>query len=252
MKMNELKGQRGVDAVRNDDVSLALFLSHHTGSIIAFILGRSMLYDYAIKKIDKNKQLKALSCAVSGKNGFKVMARDVLYCIVLQKGCIVLCCIIEEMYCIVLYYIHSHAIAQLVVLCRMATVFPFALLNYAFGVTKIDIVSYSVASCIGTQQNGMVLWCIVEWRVWLQCIVIHSILFPFFRFTGLIPGIALYCIAAQQAHNSSGGDWSSVFGVVLSLVAVVIVSWYAKVLVDRETKEQKVLVDRETKEQNGM
>lgn len=49
--------------------------------------------------------------------------------------------------------------ARLVALCRAATVFPFALLNYVFAVTSIDFLTYSLATLIGLTP-GVLLYSI--------------------------------------------------------------------------------------------
>jgi hypothetical protein len=76
--------------------SPSYILGLQLGAFIAFLLGRTLLKGFAQKQIESSKQMQALSRAVGGKDGFKLVA-----------------------------------------LCRLATVFPFALLNYIFAVTTM-------------------------------------------------------------------------------------------------------------------
>lgn len=50
--------------------------------------------------------------------------------------------------------------------------------------------------------------------------------------------LASYCLAGQQAAASTGDDGvTGMAGAVFSVLAVLLVSWYAKRIIDAEMKE---------------
>ena len=76
-------------------------------AITSFLIGRFLLRNWVLKKIEKYPKFKAIDTAVA-KKGWKIVG-----------------------------------------LTRLSPVFPFVFLNYAFGLTKISLKDYSIASWIG-------------------------------------------------------------------------------------------------------
>ena len=76
-------------------------------AITSFLIGRFLLRNWVLKKIEKYPKFKAIDTAVA-KKGWKIVG-----------------------------------------LTRLSPVFPFVFLNYAFGLTKISLKDYAIASWIG-------------------------------------------------------------------------------------------------------
>ena len=76
-------------------------------AITSFLIGRFLLRNWVLKKIEKYPKFKAVDTAVA-KEGWKIVG-----------------------------------------LTRLSPIFPFIFLNYAFGLTKISLKDYSIASWIG-------------------------------------------------------------------------------------------------------
>lgn len=90
-------------------VSMASILA----AAAAFLIGRFLARDWVNKKIEGNKNFKAIDEAV-GKEGWKIVG-----------------------------------------LTRLSPVFPFTILNYAFGLTKVSFKGYFFASWIGMLPGTM-------------------------------------------------------------------------------------------------
>ena len=83
------------------------------GAMIAFIVGRSLLRTWVVKKAEKMKNFHSLDEAVS------------------QKGLFI------------------------VFLTRLSPVFPFSLINYVYGITKISLRNFSLATFFGIMPGSL-------------------------------------------------------------------------------------------------
>jgi len=96
----------------------------------------------------------------------------------------------------------------IIFLTRLSPVFPFAILNYVFGLTQVSIRDYMIATTLG-----------------------------------LIPGVALYCYIGSTIQNitnigkDGSGDSQSTIAIILGLVVAVIVSIFVTVISKRAVNE---------------
>ena len=104
--------------------------------------------------------------------------------------------------------------ARMVVLIRLSPVFPFAVIGYVLGATKIDLFTFTWATFVG---------------MWPGCVLYGWVSMSMRD---------LATAASSSADGGGGGDGAgsnvaSVLGVVLGVLGTVLVSWQAKQVFDR-------------------
>ena len=96
--------------------------------------------------------------------------------------------------------------AFMIILARLSPVFPFAVLGYVLGATKV-----------------------------------RASVFTWATFVGLIPGVTLYTfIGMSAAAAASGGDdgdssWSNYISISAGILATIVISWQAKKVIEEAT-----------------
>lgn len=100
----------------------------------------------------------------------------------------------------------SNRAAEMVILARLSPVFPFAVLGYILGATKIGAFEFTYAT-----------------------------------FLGLCPGVALYTwigmsMASAVSSDDDSASWSSYISIIIGVASTVLISVKAKQVLDEATK----------------
>lgn len=99
--------------------------------------------------------------------------------------------------------------AFMIALARLSPVFPFAVLGYVLGATKVEATTFTWAT-----------------------------------FVGLIPGVTLYTFIGMSAAAAAAGDgadagWSNYISIGAGVLATVVISWQAKKIIEEATASVK-------------
>ena len=100
--------------------------------------------------------------------------------------------------------------AFMIALARLSPVFPFAVLGYVLGATKVKATTFTWAT-----------------------------------FVGLIPGVTLYTFigmsaaAAAAAGDGDDAGWSNYISIGAGVIATVVISWQAKKIIEEATASVK-------------